>query len=56
MAAVVKWLTHWIVAPARVGSIPTGRPIISQGYSSIGRATVSKTVGWGFETLFSCHC
>ena len=27
MAAVVKWLTHWIVAPAFVGSSPTSRPI-----------------------------
>ena len=55
MAAVVKWLTHWIVAPARVGSIPTGRPIISQGYSSIGRATVSKTVGCEFKSYCPCH-
>ena len=55
MAAVVKWLTHWIVAPARVGSIPPGRPIISQGYSSIGRATVSKTVGCEFDSYCPCH-
>ncbi len=27
MAVVAKWLTHRIVAPARVGSNPTGRPI-----------------------------
>ena len=27
MAVVAKWLTHRIVAPAFVGSIPTGRPI-----------------------------
>ena len=27
MAGVVKWLTHWIVAPARMGSIPIARPI-----------------------------
>ena len=26
MAGVVKWLTHWIVAPARMGSIPIARP------------------------------
>lgn len=26
-----------------------------QASSSIGRATVSKTVGWGFETLLACH-
>lgn len=27
MAAMVKWLTHQIVALAYVGSIPTSRPI-----------------------------
>ena len=27
MADVVKWLTHWIVVPTCVGSIPTIRPI-----------------------------
>ena len=26
-----------------------------QGCSSIGRAAVSKTVGWGFESLHPCH-
>ena len=31
MAALVKWLTHWIVAPACVGSIPTSRPIFFIG-------------------------
>ena len=28
MADVVKWLTHWIVAPTRAGSIPVMRPIL----------------------------
>ena len=27
MAVVAKWLTHRIVAPTRVGSIPINRPI-----------------------------
>jgi hypothetical protein len=27
MATVAKWLTHRIVAPTFVGSIPIGRPI-----------------------------
>jgi hypothetical protein len=27
MAVLAKWLTHRIVAPARVGSIPTYRPL-----------------------------
>ena len=31
MAALVKRLTHWIVAPACVGSIPTSRPIFFIG-------------------------
>lgn len=26
-----------------------------QGHSAIDRATVSKTVGWGFESLCPCH-
>ena len=32
-AAMAKWLTHRIVAPAFLGSIPTGRPTLgsSQG-------------------------
>ena len=30
MADVVKWLTHWIVVPTCVGSIPTIRPIIEK--------------------------
>jgi hypothetical protein len=29
MAAVVKWLTRWIVAPVFEGSIPSGRPFFS---------------------------
>lgn len=28
---------------------------LSQGYSSIGRASVSKTEGWGFDSLCPCH-
>ncbi len=35
MAIVAKWLTHRIVAPARVGSIPTYRPLL--GYSQVVR-------------------
>ena len=27
LADLVKWLTHWIVVPTYVGSIPTFRPI-----------------------------
>ena len=30
-------------------------PKFPQGRSSIGRVTVSKTVGWGFEALRPCH-
>ena len=28
---------------------------VSQVSSSIGRVAVSKTVGWGFESLLACH-
>ena len=37
MVDVVKRLTHWIVAPARVGSIPTIHPIFL-GRSQVGKA------------------
>ncbi len=37
MAVVAKWLTHRIVAPACVGSNPTGRPFYSLGYSQVVR-------------------
>ena len=33
----------------------SGQMFQMQASSSIGRATVSKTVGWGFETLLACH-
>ena len=37
MAIVAKWLTHRIVAPAFVGSIPINRPIEMLGYSQAVR-------------------
>ena len=39
MATVAKWLTHRSVAPALVGSIPIGRPLIYLilGYSQAVR-------------------
>ena len=37
MAAVAKWLTHRIVAPAFVGSIPISRPIL--GYGQVVKAS-----------------
>ena len=30
-------------------------PSFPQGRSSIGRVSVSKTEGWGFEALRPCH-
>ena len=30
-------------------------PSFPQGRSSIGRVSVSKTEGWGFEALLACH-
>ena len=29
--------------------------VIKYASSSIGRAAVSKTAGWGFEALLACH-
>jgi hypothetical protein len=28
---------------------------VLQASSSIGRAAVSKTAGWGFDSLLACH-
>src|SRR5947208_16892451 len=33
----------------------TPSPQSAKGGSSIGRVAVSKTVGWGFESLPTCH-
>jgi hypothetical protein len=37
----------------------TGLPLFAfhgiQASSSIGRVSVSKTEGWGFEALLACH-
>ncbi len=30
-------------------------PFVLQASSSIGRAAVSKTAGWGFDSLLACH-
>ena len=38
MAIVAKWLTHRVVVPAFVGSIPISRP--SMGYSQVVRQRV----------------
>jgi hypothetical protein len=37
MAVVAKWLTHRVVVPTFVGSIPIGRPILLLGYSQAVR-------------------
>jgi hypothetical protein len=29
--------------------------LFKQASSSIGRAAVSKTAGWGFDSLLACH-
>ncbi len=36
------------------GSVGTGRLRHLEGSSSIGRVPVSKTGGWGFESLLPC--
>ena len=45
MAAVAKWLTHRIVAPAFVGSIPTGRPICGSGSGVEHRLAKARVAG-----------
>jgi hypothetical protein len=50
MAAVAKWITHRIVAPAFEGSIPFGRPIITNGDSPSGKATDFDSVMPRFES------
>ena len=50
MAIVAKRLTHRIVAPARVGSNPTGRPIYLIGLSPSGKATDFGSVIPRFES------
>ena len=37
MAIVAKWLTHRIVVPTLVGSIPISRPLLLMGYSQAVR-------------------
>lgn len=32
------------------------KSVCVQANSSIGRVSVSKTEGWGFETLLACQC
>jgi hypothetical protein len=36
MAVVAKWLTHRIVIPAFVGSIPISRPILNKKFILLG--------------------
>jgi hypothetical protein len=44
-------------APSAPASSPrsSSNQVQLQGYSSIGRASVSKTEGWGFDSLCPCH-
>ena len=44
-------IMQWVAAEAA----PTVATEEAQASSSIGRAAVSKTAGWGFETLLACH-
>ena len=47
---------HFLGKEEVAGSIPfiSSSKVKSYGCSSIGRATVSKTVGWGFKSLLPC--
>ena len=51
MAVVAKWLTHRIVAPARVGSIPTYRPLLGYSQAVRQRFLVPSIAAW--QTRFA---
>ena len=61
MVDVAKWLTHRIVAPAFVGSIPIIHPytttyiVYNIGVSPSGKATGFGPVIQGFESLYPIH-
>ncbi len=42
-------------AAPRPGRPPGARGALAQASSSIGRAAVSKTTGWGFDSLLACQ-
>jgi hypothetical protein len=44
MAVVAKWLTHRIVAPAFVGSIPISRPIFNMSLLGYSQAVRQRTL------------
>ncbi len=53
MVGVAKWLTHRIVAPALVGSIPIAHPIV--GESPSGKATDFDSVTRRFDPYLPSH-
>jgi hypothetical protein len=56
VAGVVKWLTRRIVAPLRVGSNPTTRPIfLFAGVSPSGKATDFDSVIRWFDSTYPCQ-
>ena len=44
-----------LVEPVKLGYLLEGPGNATKGSSSIGRAAVSKTAGWGFESLLPCE-
>ena len=48
-----NWVGRKPLKLVMLGLSPAG--IIIRGYSSIGRAAVSKTEGWVFKSLCPCH-
>ena len=46
MAVVAKWLTHRIVIPAFVGSIPISRPILYLGFRRKNYIIVAVVAKW----------
>ena len=52
---VAQSIEHRLDKAGAVGLIPTVTTILLCPAGAIGSASVSKTEGWGFETLAGCH-
>src|SRR5512134_3455506 len=48
-------LNSWSLSVSRIAIRVLIESSAGQASSSIGRASVSKTEGWGFETLLACQ-
>jgi hypothetical protein len=55
IAHIAQSVEHFLGKEEVTGSIPVVGLRKKQVSSSIGRAAVSKTAGWGFEALLACQ-